>query len=102
MKNLFLLFVTHTCRSCLLNDISNQWLCDCHELAEKTKNHSDTELKFSILSKEEWLYLKAVITPFRNRIKNIEINNDMIYINPNCSLIKCFDFDNVMKIDHIL
>lgn len=91
----------HVCDECPFNKISEERCASCFNLLALVKNKSDEETEISILSKEEWLYLKAVIEPFKDRVQDIKIANGIIYIKilPNqcCEIIKCFEFKGLIK-----
>lgn len=91
----------HICEECPLNKISNELCISCFALLGHIKEHSDREDEISILAKEEWLYLRAVIEPFQDIVKNIKISTDTIHFSlvnrPSCDLIRCFDFKGLIK-----
>lgn len=86
----------HVCEKCPLNRISFSNYCLCVNLLDFSKEHEDVLTEISILSKEEWLYLKAVIEPFKDRVTGIKVSDDTIYFAINgrwaYNLIKCFEF----------
>lgn len=91
----------HVCDECSLNKISDERCTSCFDLLDLIKNQSDGETEISILSKEEWLYLKAVIEPFRSKVTNIKVSDDTIYFAINrqraYDLIKCFEFKGMIR-----
>lgn len=91
----------HVCEECPLNKISEERCCSCFKLLDLLKGSKDVFTEISILTKEEWLYLKAVIDPFRDRAQDIKIANGIICINilPNqcCKIIKCFEFKSLIE-----
>ncbi len=86
----------HACKECPLNKISEERCCSCFVLLNLLKGSTDIETEISILTKEEWLYLKSVIEPFRSKVTSIKVSDDTIYFAINgrwaYNLIKCFEF----------
>lgn len=91
----------HNCEECPLNKLSEERCCSCFNLLALIKGLADSELEISILSKEEWLYLKVVIEPFRNKVTGIKVSDDTIYFAINgrraYNLIRCFEFKGLIE-----
>lgn len=91
----------HVCDECSLNKISDERCTSCFDLLDLIKNQSDGETEISILTKEEWLYLKAIIEPFGNLAETITITKNEIQIKIRykgiCRILKSFEFKGLIK-----
>lgn len=93
----------HWCSKCPLYDLSEKLSIDCYKIPNFIENlkQIDSHTEISILTKEEWLYLKAVIEPFEYRVQNIKIVNGFICIRIRpelcCKIIKCFEFKGLIE-----
>lgn len=102
-KTLSCYCATHWCNRCPLYNFSEKVNINCydipHSIGHLKKIDSLTEI--SILTKEEWLYLRVTIESFKGVVKTIRITNDCIWIklknNSQCKIKKCFKFKGLIK-----
>lgn len=93
----------HWCNRCPLYDFSNKLSINCFDIPNFIGHlkQIDSLTEISILTKEEWLYLRATIKFFKGVVETIRITNDCIWIkfrsNYSCEIKKRFKFEGLIK-----